>query len=152
MSLKNLTVETNPFDLKLSLNKYHTDKGGKTQQVDNRLAYELKTFLRLLDFGDLLSEVENLKIIRVDSVDGVKVSVIKKPIDDLTWEEFYISAEKGFLLKRVIYVKTPVAITTIEAVFGNFRDVDGLQVAHNLKYETGTLLQFTLVEPVTVEK
>jgi len=120
--------------------------GTETQRADSRLAYNTKNFLGLLDFSDLLSDVENLSIVRVESVDGEEVSVIKRPIDDLTWEEFYISAENGLPLKRVIYLKTPVAVVTIEAVFGNYEKVDGIQVAHNFRYETGDLFQSGIFE------
>ena len=116
-------------------------KGNKIQRADYRLAYEIKSFLRLLDFSDLLTDVANLTIIRVDSVDGEEVSVINRPIDDITWDEFYISAESGLPLKRIIYTKTPVAVTTKEAVFGNYKEVDGLQLAHNFRYETGNLFK-----------
>lgn len=120
--------------------------GKEIQRAESRLAYNIKNFLGLLDFSDLLSEIENLTIIRVESVDGEEVSVIKRPIDDLTWEEFYISTENGLPLKRVLYVKTPVAVVTIEAVFGNYEKVDGVQVAHNFRYETGDLFQSGIFE------
>jgi len=115
--------------------------GNNIQRADAQLAYRIRSFIRLLDFSDLLSEAENLTIVRIDSVDGEEVSVIKRPIDEMTWEEFYISAEKGLPLKRIVYTKTPVAVLTIEAVFGKYKDVDGIQVAHSFRYETGNFFR-----------
>ena len=59
---------------------------------------------------------------------------------------FYISTENGLPLKRIIYAKTPVAVVTIEAVFGNYEKVDGIQVAYNFRYETGDLFQSGIFE------
>ncbi|TFB09585.1 c-type cytochrome [Candidatus Marinimicrobia bacterium MT.SAG.3] len=112
-------------------------KGTSVQRADDHLAYDVKSFLRLLNFRDLLSDVKDLTIVRVDSVDGEKVAVIKRPIDEFRWEEFYISSESGLPLKRIVYTKTPVVIYTIEAAFGDYREVDGILIAHNFVYENG---------------
>ena len=76
---------------------------------------------------------------RTELIDTEAVSIVKRRIDDSSWEEFYISSQTGYLLKKVIYTNTPVAVLTREISFSDFRNVDGIAIAHEIRLETGNL-------------
>ena len=111
----------------------------KTEKASVRRAYNVDSFIKLLDFDAAWTLVEGDIVMRTELLDTEDVVVVKRPIDKNSWEEFYISSERGYLLKRIIYTNTPVAVLTREASFSDFRNVDGILIAHEIKLETGNL-------------
>jgi len=113
--------------------------GSNAEKTDVVNAYIVDSFIRLLDFDAAWTQFEGDEAVRTESIDSEEVSIVKRRIDDSSWEEFYISSESGYLLKKVIYTNTPVAVLTREVSFSDFRIVDDIAVAHEIRLETGNL-------------
>jgi len=116
-----------------------TQSGSKAVKTDATTAYIVDSFIRLLDFDAAWAQVEGDEVVRTELLDTEEVLILKRRIDNSSWEEFYISTDSGFLLKRIIYTNTPVAVLTREASFSDFQNVDGILIAHEIKLETGNL-------------
>ena len=110
--------------------------GPNTRDVEGIQAQQAT---RLADFGVPLTmkqHYKNLTVSRYSSVDGTDaILVTGRPAEGII-EQMFFDKQNGLLLRRVILTTTGLGNLLEQVDYGDYRDVSGVKMPHQVRYAT----------------